>query len=161
MKGNLYLDPGVALLRWLLVRGDRAGPLFPELTFVAGEKARINFKRPFDSTAFGDVLRDRLRAVGVAESILSFYTSHCMKRGSIQLLRKLGLSDTDIMTRIGMSGERAFLNYVESFNSFHSEPVPRYSNTFAARFNTAVRDQKRREDLRLVRLIERSEIQET
>lgn len=85
---------------------------------MAGEKARINYKRSFDSTAFDEVLRVRLRAIGVSESIIPFFASHCMKRGSIPLMLKLGLCDADIMLRIGMSGERAFLNYVESFDSF-------------------------------------------
>lgn len=143
------MDPGVALLRWILVRGDEAGSLFPELVSIRGEKVRVDCSRPFSRKAFTALLHSRLRAIGIAETLIATFTSHCMKRGCVQVLRKLGLSDAEIMKRVFMTGIKAYLNYSEIFNNFHSQGVPQYGNANAALFDSALREEVGRQDAAL------------
>lgn len=128
LAGCIHLDPGIAMIRWLEVRGDAPGPLFPELKSNNGLLAQLDFTERFSTSNFKKQLTFFLTGSGVAPDRAASFTSHCMKRGSIQLLRKLGFSDMEIMRRVFMTGVVSYLNYTENYKGFQADPIPEFSN---------------------------------
>jgi hypothetical protein len=117
------LDAGMALGLWLAHRGSDDGFLF--CNFVGG---RLDFGRSWDPKTFIDYMRQRLILAGEGSGNVRYFTGHSIKRGSVQLYRTLGVSDTWIMRRIHMTGEYAYLRYTEAFNDAAPIPVPEFSN---------------------------------
>jgi hypothetical protein len=61
------------------------------------------------------------------------FSSHSIKRGAVQLYRKIHMTDHWIMRRIKMVGEYAYLRYTEEFNDVAPQEVPQFANVDAAR----------------------------
>lgn len=83
----------------------------------------------------------------LSDTVVKSLTCRCMKRGCVQILRKLGICDVDIMKRVFMTGEGAYLNYAEIFKHYHAEAVPRFGNASAALFDAELREEFKRQDL--------------
>jgi hypothetical protein len=77
---------------------------------------------------FIQYIRDRLILTGEGEGNARCFTGHSIKRGSVQLYRTMGVSDSWIMRRINKSGEYAYLRYTEAFNDAAPIPIPEFSN---------------------------------
>jgi hypothetical protein len=56
-------------------------------------------------------MRERLRKIGQRTYVVARFSGHSIKRVSVQLYRKVGMSDVWIMQRINMTGEGAYTRY--------------------------------------------------
>jgi hypothetical protein len=54
---------------------------------------------------------DRLRKLGQGSDVAARFSGHSIKRGSVKLYRKSGMSDLWIMQRINMISEGAYTRY--------------------------------------------------
>jgi hypothetical protein len=78
-------------------------------------------------------MRKRLNLVGEGEANVPNFSSHFIKRGTVQLYRKIHMTDQWIVRRIKMVGEYAYLRYTEEFNDVAPKEVPQFANVDAAR----------------------------
>jgi hypothetical protein len=95
------MDPTLALCLWLKHRGDGNGHLFCSIA----NSGRLDYNNPWDSKKFIEYMRSRLHLIGEGQANLAIFSSHSIKRGAVQLYRKIGMSDQWIMRRINMVGE--------------------------------------------------------
>jgi hypothetical protein len=123
------MDPTVALCSWLSVRGDGTGYIFCNIA----SSGRLDYSRPWDPKCFIEYMRERLHLVGEGEANVGNFSSHSIKRGAVQLYRKIHMTDHWIMRRIKMVGEYAYLRYTEEFNDVAPQEVPQFANVDAAR----------------------------
>lgn len=126
LSGVLAVDPFLALSSWLEVRGDTEGYLFCNMA-GEGERQRMLHHEHWPNNEFVAFMRRSLVVIGIAPARANLCTGHSLKRGSVQLLRTLGLKDLDIIRRIKMEGGRAYLRYAAAFNEFAPPPVPDFS----------------------------------
>lgn len=127
LRNSLLMDPNVALLSWMRMRGGTTGPLFCDYRRVnAG--ILFNHEVPLPAAKFKDFLRARLLSIGIGEANTKLYTGHSLKRGSVQLYRSLGLLDEYIMQLIGMTGPNAYANYCAAYNDCAPVELPRFSS---------------------------------
>ena len=56
------------------------------------------------------------------------YSGHSLKRGSVQLLRSLGLRDKYFGHRVQMVGHKTCENYYETYYDCAPEELPRFSS---------------------------------
>ena len=126
IRYSIYLDPQLAILSWLTVRGSRKGPLFCDIV-QNNEGGFIDHTRAWKTDSFTSFLRLRLHNIGVGERDCGMYSGHSIKRGSVQLYRSLGLLDVEIMKIIQMVGANAYRNYCEAYNDCLPEQLPAYS----------------------------------
>jgi hypothetical protein len=122
------MDPTLALCLWLKQRGDEKGHLFCNIA----SSGRLEHNKPWDSKKFIDYMRSRLHLVGEGHANVAIFSSHSIKRGSVQLYRKIGMSDQWIMRRIKMVGEFVYLRYTGAFNDAAPQDLPEFANVSAA-----------------------------
>jgi hypothetical protein len=94
------------------VRGDGTGYIVCNISC----SGRFDYNRPWDPKCFIMYMQQRLNLVGEGEANVRNFSSHFIKRGAVQLNRKLHMTDQWIMRRIKMIGEYAYLRYTEEFN---------------------------------------------
>lgn len=121
------MDPFVALLSWLTIRGPKNGYIFCDVKNNSG-CTKINCSIPLSASRFTKILPDKLRTIGIGTSDVSMFSGHSLKRGCVQLLRSLGLRDKCVMERIQMTGSRAYTLYTESFNDCAPTTLPRFAS---------------------------------
>ena len=83
LRSSILVDPCVALLSWMCIRGNRPGYLF----CAVNEKNMIASEKAWSAKQFTDFLCIRLRMCGVGSHDLEMYSGHSIKRGSVQLYR--------------------------------------------------------------------------
>ena len=127
LKGSILMDPKVALLSWLTVRGARDGYIFCDVRLSKTGICKINPAKPLSSNRFSKLMRLRLTSIGIGERDVRMYSGHSIKRGAVQLYRSLGLKDEYIMKKVQMVGANAYLRYCEAFNDCAPEELPRFS----------------------------------
>lgn len=138
LAGVHAMCPRLAMAAWMKVRGNQPGPFFCD---VRGEGfgQRIVHSSPLPSKRFCERLRQRAREVGWSQRDAARLTGHSIKRGGVQLLRKLGMSDSDIMEIFKMSSVVAYIRYTElSEKACSSDDVPKFTSyaAFMAHANT-------------------------
>ena len=122
------MDPKVALLTWLSVRGPSDGFLFCDITTNSEGTCKIDYTIPLSSAKFNILMRGRLRTIGIGGGDILMYSGHSLKRGSVQLYRSLGLRDEYVMQRVQMVGPKAYANYCEAYNDCAPEDLPRFAS---------------------------------
>jgi hypothetical protein len=127
LEASHAMDPNLALISWLKHRG-----LGPGFVFCDVHQGRVLHSKKWDHKTFTEYMRDRLRKIGQGSDVAARFSGHSIKRGSVQLYRKIGMSDLWIMQRINMIGEGAYTRYTEMFNDAVPESVPNFSNVAAA-----------------------------
>jgi len=128
LYGSIFMDPTIALLSWLSVRGPYEGDLFCDTVKNNHGVCKIDTARPLSSERFNRLMRNRLLGIGIAPGDVLMYSGHSLKRGSVQLFRSLGLRDEYVMQRVQMVGHRAYANYCEAYNDCAPEDLPRFSS---------------------------------
>jgi hypothetical protein len=128
LQSSHAMDPNLALNTWLQHRGLGPGFVFCDV-FHTG---RVNCIRPWDHKSFFQYMRGRLRNIGLGSDIAARFSGHSIKRGSVQLYRKIGMTDVWIMQRINMVGEGAYTRYTEMYNDAVPVPVPTFASVAAA-----------------------------
>lgn len=128
LVGSIFMDPKIALLSWLTVRGPQDGFLFCDVVHNKAGFCKINTSEPLTSARFNILMRKRLVDIGVAPKDALMYSGHSLKRGSVQLYRSLGLRDEYVMQRVQMVGNRAYANYCEAYNDCAPEDIPRFAS---------------------------------
>ena len=138
------MDPHVALLTGLSIRGADAGYLFCDARQNKQGICKIDPNRPLSSARFATMMRSRLSSIGIGPSDVLMYSGHSLKRGAIQLYRSLGLKDEYIMQRVQMVGARAYSNYCEAYNDCAPRELPRfaYSEQFLEHAVAVMHDRK-------------------
>ena len=78
------MDPFLALYSWLDIRGTSPGPIFCD---IRDSKAgsTLGTTEQWSSKRFTDLLRNRLMSIGIGSEDAKMYSSHSIKRGSVQL----------------------------------------------------------------------------
>jgi hypothetical protein len=122
------MDPVMALCHWLTIRGTGAGHIFCSIS----ASGRLDYTKPWDPKSFIEFMRERLHLLGEGSANLAHFSTHSIKRGAVQLYRKIGMTDQWIMRRINMHGEYAYLRYTAEFNDVAPQEVPQFSNVDAA-----------------------------
>lgn len=122
------MDPLLAILSWLCVRGSSPGPVFCDVTVTVNHYSKINCDKPWSAKGFKDFLRSRLNSIGVGPSDCERFSGHSIKRGSVQLYRSLGVRDEMIMEIIQMTGNHAYANYCAAYNDCAPEDIPRFTS---------------------------------
>jgi hypothetical protein len=102
LQASPAMDPNQALFQWLCHRGMGQGYLFCDV-----HADRVRYSQKWDHKSFTAYMRDRLRKIGQGSDVSMRFSGHSIKRGSVQLYRKIGMSDLWIMQRINMVGEGA------------------------------------------------------
>jgi hypothetical protein len=115
------MDPNQALFQWLCHRGMGQSYLFCDV-----HADRVRYSQKWDHKSFTAYMRDRLRKIGQGSDVSMRFSGHSIKRGSVQLYRKIGMSDVWIMQRINMVGEGAYTRYTEMYNEVAPMPVPHF-----------------------------------
>lgn len=138
----------------MAIRGDQPGPLFPELNKSDGVYSQVDFTKRFTAFAFHDQLYELLKQIGYGDALAKSFTSHCMKRGAIQILRKLGYSDMAIMRKVFMTGKVAYLNYTENFSGYEAEQVPEFGNIGAAEEFVDINRAKNRQEVMIAEFLQ-------
>jgi len=124
MRKSMIVDPFIALLSWMCIRGNRPGYLF--CTVNAKNMTLAN--EPWPVGMFTQFLRARLRLCGVGPADVEKYSGHSLKRGAVQLYRSLGIRDEQVMSIIQMTGPNAYANYCSAYNDCSPGEVPRFKN---------------------------------
>jgi hypothetical protein len=88
------MDPTVALCSWLSVRGHGTGYIFCNIA----SSGRFGYSWPWDPKCFIVYMRERLNLVGEGEANVRKFSSHSIKRGAVQLYRKIHMTDCSEMT---------------------------------------------------------------
>jgi hypothetical protein len=127
LEASLGMDPNLALFSWLSHRGMGPGYVFCEV-----HANRVRHTQKWDHKSFTTYMRERLRKIGQGSDVVTRFSGHSIKRGAVQLYRKLGMSDVWIMQRINMVGEGAYTRYTEMYNDAAPIPVPTFSNVASA-----------------------------
>jgi hypothetical protein len=127
LEASHAMDPNLALISWLKHRG-----LGPGFVFCDVHQGRVGHSKKWDHKTFTEYMRDRLRKIGQGSDVAARFSGHSIKRGAVQLYRKIGMSDMWIMQRINMIGEGAYTRYTEMFNDAAPVSVPNFSNVAAA-----------------------------
>ena len=127
LKDSIFMDPKVALLSWLTVRGASNGYIFCDVRISKKGICKIDPSKPLSSDRFRKLMRGRLTSIGIGEGDIKMYSGHSIKRGAVQLYRSLGLKDEYIMKKVQMVGANAYLRYCEAFNDCAPEELPRFS----------------------------------
>ena len=127
LRSSILMDPKIALLTWLEIRGTEPGPLFCNL-----KETRSGFildcSKHWSVEKFNSHLQNRLLSVGFGPSDVLRYTGHSIKRGCVQFYRSLNVRDEYIMQIIQMTGDNAYRNYCAAFNDDAPEDIPRFSS---------------------------------
>ena len=127
LQGSVFMDPVVALLSWLTVRGAADGFLFCDVKKTSSGVCKIDPTKSLSSDRFNSIMRSRLLLLGVGPGDTLMYSGHSLKRGAVQLYRSLGLKDEYIMKKVQMVGANAYLRYCEAFNDCAPDDLPRFS----------------------------------
>jgi hypothetical protein len=128
LEASRGMDPNLALSSWIVHRGMAPGYVYCEIS----PTARVDCTRPWNHKTFVSYMRSRLLMIGQGSEVANRFSGHSIKRGSVQLYRKIGMHDVWIMNRINMTGEGAYTRYTEMFNDAAPLPVPNFSNVHAA-----------------------------
>ncbi len=88
----ILLDLFIALLTWMMLRGNRPGYLFCDVN----HNNMISSDKPWSAISFHDFFRERLRMCGVGSDDTLWYAGHSIKHGSVQLYRSIGVRDEQI-----------------------------------------------------------------
>lgn len=121
------MDPKVALLSWLTVRGAYQGFVFCDVRLSKNGVCKIDPSKPLSSDMFRILFRERLSSMGIGAGNLQMYTGNSIKRGSVQFYKSLSLKDECIMKKVQMIGSNAYLRYCEAFNDCAPQELPRFS----------------------------------
>ena len=121
------MDANLALAAWVLRRGDAPGYLFCSVSNLS--QLRIDHEVALPRNQFIRFLHSRLESIGVPPAHIQSYTGHSIKRGGVQLLRALGVTDATIMKWFGMSGEGSYIRYTEICNQSNFKEVPGFSSS--------------------------------
>lgn len=124
MRSAVIVDPFIALLTWMCIRGNRAGYLFCTVT----DKNIVRANESWPVPTFTAFFRDRLRMCGVGPGDVRMYSGHSIKRGAVQLYRSLGLRDEQVMEIVQMTGANAYANYCAAYNDCGPSDIPRFNN---------------------------------
>lgn len=124
LRKSVLVDPFVAFISWLCIRGNRSGFLFCDVS----TKGMVDVLKPWSTRAFTDFFRSRLRMCGCGADAVDMYSGHSIKRGCIQLYRSLDLRDEQIMDIIQMRGPNAYSNYCASNNDCAPTDLPRFTS---------------------------------
>lgn len=127
VRASLYLNPFVALISWMRMRGNRPGPLFCDVKEMKSGSV-INCGRILKSKKFQNELQGRLRFLGFGEDTLAGFSGHSLKRGAVQLYRSLRLRDEEIMRRMQMKDYAAFMRYTATFNNATPGSIPQFNS---------------------------------
>jgi len=127
LRGSIFMDPKVALLSWLTIRGGSDGFVFCDVRMSTQGICKLDPSKPLSSDRFSKLMRSRLTSIGIGKGDVSMYSGHSIKRGAVQLYRSLGLKDEYIMKKVQMVGANAYLRYCEAFNDCAPEELPRFS----------------------------------
>lgn len=122
------MDPFVALLFWLTVRGLSSGFLFCDRSSTKKGVCKVTPTVPLSPAKFTSMMRARLQDLGISSGDVQRYSGHSLKRGAFQLYRSLGLRDEFIMQKIQMVGNRANATYCAAYNDCSSQDLPRFAN---------------------------------
>eukprot|EP00737_Agarophyton_chilense_P002027 gb/GEZJ01002293.1/.p1 GENE.gb/GEZJ01002293.1/~~gb/GEZJ01002293.1/.p1 ORF type:complete len:206 (+),score=22.41 gb/GEZJ01002293.1/:412-1029(+) len=125
----IYVDPYIALLKWLCLRGSVNGSPFCDVKETAGGIFLL-YNAIFSVSKFTDVLRIRMHAVGVGECDVKAHSGHSLKRGAVQLYRAQGFKNEMIMELVQPSDYHSYSNYCEAYNDCQSNR-PRFSSVDA------------------------------
>lgn len=119
------MDPFLAVLLWIDVRGDHSGPLFCE---VIGDDIGqyLNFGKSWPVDRYCHHLRKRAMDAGWSERDANCITGHSGKRGCVQLYRLLGVSDTEIMELCMMASLQAYMRYCELSEASSRRDLPKF-----------------------------------
>jgi hypothetical protein len=123
------MDAISSLCHWLIIRGYGTGHIFCSISATG----RADYTRPWDQKSFIEYMRERLHLVGERRANLAHFSTHSIKRGAVQLYRKIGMADRWIMRRINMVGEYAYMRYTAEFNDVAPQEVPQFASSQAAR----------------------------
>jgi len=110
MHKSLLMDPFIALMTWLLVRGSNVGPLFCDYKMTKGGLV-LQTSFPIIPSKFIALMRDRLQRCGVGKEDVKAYCTHSIKRRAVQSYRNIGRTDFQVMDHIGIVGEGAYWKY--------------------------------------------------
>lgn len=124
LRHSVLVDPFVAFMAWLCIRGNRSGFVFCE---VSG-KGMVDVSKPWSSRSFTEFFRSLLRMCGCGSRAVDMYSGHSLKRGCIQLYRSLDIRDEQIMQIVQMTGPNAYSNYCAANNDCAAEDLPRFSS---------------------------------
>lgn len=122
------MDPQIAPLTWLTIRGTSDGFLFCDLSQDSDGFSKLNPSKPLISARFTTTMRKRLLSIEIGPGDVLMYSGHSIKRGSVQLLRTLGLRDEYVMQKVQMVGARSYANYCEAYNDCKPDDLPRFSS---------------------------------
>eukprot|EP00178_Gracilaria_changii_P020163 TRINITY_DN585_c0_g2_i2.p1 TRINITY_DN585_c0_g2~~TRINITY_DN585_c0_g2_i2.p1 ORF type:complete len:424 (-),score=38.19 TRINITY_DN585_c0_g2_i2:1118-2389(-) len=122
---SLYMDPFVALLSWVVARGNDNGFLFPDVVGTMTGTSLV-FGKPLSCKKFTSFMRSRLLLIGIGSEDVVAFSGNSLKRGSVQPRRSLGHMDEFIMRKLGMVGANAYANYCAAYNSYAPRELPRF-----------------------------------
>lgn len=128
LRGSLFMDPKVALLSWLTVRGTADGYVFCDVSTGNQGFCKINTSKALSAARFTAMMRKRLLTIGISSGDVAMYSAHSLKRGSVQLYRSLGLRDEYIMQKVQMVGPRAYATYCAAYNDCAPNDLPRFAS---------------------------------
>ena len=128
LRGSLFMDPKVALLSWLTVRGSAEGFVFCDVYTGNHGFCKINTSKALSAARFTSMMRKRLLTIGIGPGDAGMYSAHSLKRGSVQLYRSLGLRDEYIMQKVQMVGPRAYATYCAAYNDCAPNDLPRFAS---------------------------------
>ena len=128
LRGSLFMDPKVALLSWLTVRGSADGYVFCDVNMGNHEFCKINASKALSAARFTAMMRKRLLTIGIARGDAAMYSAHSLKRGSVQLYRFLGLRDEYVMQKVQMVGPGAYATYCATYNDCAPNDLPRFAS---------------------------------
>lgn len=130
LRKSLFMDPYIAVLAWLVVRGTRKGFVFCDVSLNSGLSV-LNYGKQLEPKRFNDLLRPKLVDIGIGESQAKRYTGHSLKRGAVQLYRTLGLKDQSVMRKVQMSGSRAYSTYCNTYSDCNADSLPDFMDAEA------------------------------
>lgn len=135
------MDPFIAILSWLCLRGSDSWYLFCNLKSTKSGSL-LEHGTTFSVSRFTTLLRCRLCDIGIGQADVSAYSGHSLKRGAVQLYRSLGYKDEFIMELVKSSEFTSYVNYCEVYNDCNSS-LPRFSsmNSFLSHAFTLAEDQ--------------------
>ena len=116
LKGSILMDPKVAVLSRLTIRGARDGHIFCDARLSKTGICKINPVKPLSSNRFSKLMRLLLTSISIGKGDVRRYSGHSIKRGAVQLYRSLELKNEYIVKKVQMVGANAYLKYCEAFN---------------------------------------------